>query len=101
MEHVTWAEVDLDAIANNARELKKHVGAQTILCAVVKANAYGHGALPVAQVALENGAGRLAVSRAEQGLALRKGGIEAPILVMGYATPGQATSIVQLSLIHI
>jgi alanine racemase len=95
MEHVTWAEVDLGAIANNARELKQHVGAHTILCAVVKANAYGHGALPVAQVALENGADRLAVSRFEEGVELREGGVDAPVLVMGYATPCQAASMVR------
>jgi alanine racemase len=95
MEHVTWAEVDLGAIAHNCRQLKRHIGPQTILCAVVKANAYGHGALAVAQVALDNGADRLAVSRVEEGVELRQGGIDAAILVMGYATAEQAASIVQ------
>ena len=92
---VTWAEIDLDAIAHNARELKKHIGERTTLMAAVKANAYGHGALPVAQVALENGATHLAVHRVEEGLQLRAGGITAPILVMGYATAGQAAGIVR------
>ena len=91
----TWAEVDLDAIAHNARQLKVHVGARTELMAAVKANAYGHGAVPVAQVALQSGATRLAVNRAEEGSELRAGGIDAPILVMGYATPGQAAHIVR------
>jgi len=95
MEHVTWAEIDLQAIAHNARQLKGHIGPQTILCAVVKANGYGHGAHQVAKVALDNGAERLAVSRVEEGVELRHSGIDAPILVMGYATPAQAASIVQ------
>jgi alanine racemase len=92
---VTWAEIDLDAIAGNARGLKKHIGERTMLMAVVKANAYGHGALAVARVALENGATQLAVHRVAAGSQLRAGGITAPVLVMGYATPGQAASIVR------
>ncbi len=91
----TWAEVDLDAIADNARQLKAHVGARTELMAVVKANAYGHGTVPVAQVALQSGATRLAVNRVEEGSQLRAAGIDAPILVMGYATPGQSADIVR------
>ncbi|MBC7231878.1 MAG: alanine racemase [Chloroflexi bacterium] len=96
--HVCWAEIDLDAIAHNTRQLKKHVGEHTELAAVVKANAYGHGALPVAQVALESGATRLTVARVDEGVQLRKGGITAPILVMGYATTGQAEDIVRYRL---
>lgn len=96
--HICWAEIDLDAIAHNTRQLKKHVGERTELAAVVKANAYGHGALPVAQVALENGATRLTVARVDEGIQLRKGGITAPILVMGYATLGQADDIVRYRL---
>lgn len=93
--HVCWAEIDLDAIAYNTRQLKKHVGERTELAAVVKANAYGHGALPVAQTVLKNGATRLAVARVDEGVQLRRGGVIAPILVMGYATPAQAEDIVR------
>ncbi|MBC7260515.1 MAG: alanine racemase, partial [Chloroflexi bacterium] len=93
--HVCWAEIDLDAIAYNTRQLKKHVGEHTELAAVVKANAYGHGALPVAQTVLQNGATRLAVARVDEGVQLRRGGVIAPILVMGYATTGQAGDIVR------
>ena len=92
---ITWAEVDLDAIAHNARQLKRHIGDRTALMAVVKANAYGHGAVPVARVALRSGATHLAVSRVEEGVQLRAGGITAPILVMGYAVPAQAADIVR------
>ena len=95
---VSWAEIDLDAIAHNARQLKKHVGERTELMAVVKANAYGHGALPVARTALQSGATRLAIVRVNEGVQLRAGGISAPILVLGYALPGQATDIVRYRL---
>jgi alanine racemase len=94
-EYVTWAEVDLDAIAHNVRALKAHIGEHTELAAVIKANAYGHGSLPVAHVALQNGATRLAVGPVEEGVQLRAAGITAPILLMCYATPGQAADIVR------
>jgi len=55
---VTWIEVDLDAIAHNVRALKSHVGPAVELMAVVKGNAYGHGAMPVARAMLEAGATR-------------------------------------------
>ena len=55
--------------------------------AVVKANAYGHGAAPVARAALAAGATRLAVHRAIEGIELRQAGIDAPILIMGYTPP--------------
>ena len=92
---VTWAEVDLDAIAFNVRAFKHHVSERVELFAVVKANAYGHGAAPVARVALEAGATRLAVHRAIEGVELRRAGIAAPILVMGYTPPSGAAMIVQ------
>jgi len=92
---VTWAEVDLDAIAFNVRAFKHHVGERVELFAVVKANAYGHGAVPVASVALAAGATRLAVHRAIEGVELRRAGIAAPILVLGYTPPSGAAMIVQ------
>jgi alanine racemase len=61
---------------------------------VVKANAYGHGAVPVAEAALKAGATRLAVHRAIEGVELRQAGIEAPVLVMGYTPPDGAGMIV-------
>ena len=82
---LTYVEVDLDAIAHNVRAVKNHVGPAVALIAVVKANAYGHGAVEVAQTALAHGAARLAVARVSEGIALRDAGITAPILVMNYA----------------
>jgi len=92
---VTWAEIDLDAIALNVRAFKRHVGERVEIFAVVKANAYGHGAVPVARAALEAGATRLAVHRAIEGVELRRAGISVPILVMGYTPPSGAEMIVR------
>ncbi len=93
-----WAEIDLDALEHNVRVLKARAqGAQ--LWAVVKANAYGHGALAVSRAALEAGADGLCVVCLEEAEELRAGGIQAPILVMGPSEPAQARRLVELSVI--
>jgi alanine racemase len=84
----TWAEVDLDRIKNNVKEISGHLSEDVELIAVVKANAYGHGDLQVAEAALEAGASMLAVAFMDEALALRKKGITAPILVLGASRPG-------------
>lgn len=76
----TWAEVDLGAIRHNVVTLKRRAP-NSGLMAVVKADAYGHGAVPVSRAVLEAGADSLAVVTAEEGAELREAGIEAPILV--------------------
>ena len=86
----TCVRVDLNAIAHNARALKKAIGADVRMLAVVKANAYGHGLVPVAKMALENGASFLGVAVPEEGQALRLAGVEAPILVLGNVSPDGA-----------
>ncbi|MHB8193826.1 MAG: alanine racemase [Bellilinea sp.] len=91
---VSWAEVDLEAIRRNVRSFQKHVGGTVQVMAVVKANAYGHGAVPVAKAALEAGATRLAVHRLTEGIELRQAGISAPILVFGYTPPAGAGEFV-------
>ena len=78
-----WAEVDLGAVRHNVAELRALIGAETLLCAVVKADAYGHGARAVAPAALEAGADWVAVATVEEGIDLRDAGVGAPILVMG------------------
>lgn len=95
---VTWAEIDLDAIDYNLKAYQKHVGPQVEVIAVVKANAYGHGAMPVARAALQAGATRLAVHRAVEGAELRRAGIQAPILVMGYTPPDGARLVAENNL---
>ena len=84
---VTWAEIDLDAIAHNVQAIKDFVGPDVQIIASVKANAYGHGLRPVARVALEAGASQLAVHRIQAAIALREAGIAAPILLMGHIPP--------------
>jgi len=95
---LTWAEIDLDAIALNAAGLKARAGGQAELMVTVKANAYGHGAVEVARAALEGGATRLAVHRTLEGVQLRQAGITAPILIMGYTLPAESERIVRWNL---
>jgi alanine racemase len=95
---LTWAEIDLDAIAHNARLLKDRAGSGCELMVAVKANAYGHGAIPVSKAALAGGASRLAVSRTEEGIELRRAGIDAPILLLSYTLPGESDAIVHWNL---
>lgn len=95
---VSWAEVDLEAIRQNVRSFQKHVGNTVQVMAVVKANAYGHGAVPVAKAALEAGATRLAVHRVTEGIELRQAGISAPILVFGYTPPPAAGEFIKWNL---
>lgn len=95
---VTWAEIDLEAIRKNVRSFVQHVGSTVQVMGVVKANAYGHGAVPVARAALEAGATRLAVHRLTEGIELRQAGIDAPVLVMGYTPPAGASAFVEWNL---
>jgi alanine racemase len=92
-----WAEIDLDALADNVRLLKTHANGAALL-AVVKANAYGHGAVGVARAALAAGADRLGVICVDEGEQLRRAGITAPILVMGHTSAGEAERLADLSL---
>jgi alanine racemase len=77
-----WIEVDLDAIAHNVGVVRSLVGPRCGIMAVVKGQAYGHGAMAVARAALDAGASWLAVSRVREGSFLRSAGIDAPILVL-------------------
>lgn len=78
----TWAEIDLDAIEHNVKQIKALHPTKEIF-AVVKANGYGHGDVEVSKVAIEAGVSCLAVSGLEEALCLRKSGIDVPILVLG------------------
>ena len=77
-----WVEVDRKAIAHNLRIIRKHVGGQRHIMAVVGADAYGHGAVPVSKTALENGADHLGVFTVEEAVELREAGIDASILIL-------------------
>lgn len=92
-----WAEIDLDALTHNVRTLAA-LAAPADLYAIVKANAYGHGAAVVAQAALEAGAAGVGVVCVDEGEELRDAGITAPILVVGHAQTSEAQRIVGLGL---
>lgn len=95
---LTWAEIDIDAIAHNVKQIKSLLKPETKLMAVVKANGYGHGATEVARVALANGAEYLGVATVEEGVELRKAGLEAPILVFDCGIGEQASLIIKYNL---
>lgn len=78
-----WVEVDLSALSYNVQQLRGFLAPQTQMMAVVKADAYGHGAITVAKTVLESGANWLGVATVPEGVQLRKAGVKAPILVLG------------------
>ena len=94
----TWADIDLNAIRHNVQEIKKLVS-PALFCAVVKADAYGHGAVPVARAAVEAGADWLAVALVEEGKELRDAGIRIPILVLSEPRPSEMVEVVESELV--
>lgn len=89
-----WLEIDLAALAYNVRQIKSLLSPATALMAVVKADAYGHGASAVAQTVLQAGASWLGVATVPEGIELRKAGIQDPILILGATnTPEQLQAI--------
>jgi alanine racemase len=88
-----WAEVDLEAVRANVRALRELV-APAAVCAVVKADGYGHGAVAVSRAAVAAGAACLAVALVEEGVQLRDAGIDAPILVLSEPVPAAAETVV-------
>jgi alanine racemase len=96
----TWAEIDLQAITHNLREVSRIIPAKTQIMAVVKANGYGHGAVPSAEAALRGGAQILAVARMHEGVELRDAGIKEPILVFGYTSSQDIQELLHYNLIQ-
>ncbi|OGR90913.1 MAG: alanine racemase [Elusimicrobia bacterium RIFCSPLOWO2_01_FULL_59_12] len=82
-----WADIDLGALRHNFRELKRRISAKTRVMTVVKADGYGHGLVPAARAAVSCGASFLGVSSLEEGVALRRAGVRAPVLVLGTLYP--------------
>ncbi len=80
----SWLEIDRTALVNNINALRQLLPTKTQLMAVVKGNAYGHGAVPTAQIAEEAGVKWFAVATVDEGVELRQQGIERPILVLGH-----------------
>ena len=98
MEKRTWAEVDLDAIAHNMREIRKITDKNAQIMAVVKADAYGHGFMEVSKTLLENGADRLAVAVLQEGKQLRSRGVSVPILILGASMENDIEDIINFDI---
>ena len=91
----TWSEIDLDALKNNYLKLRKHVGEKVKFLGVVKADAYGHGAIEVSKVLEENGADYLAVSSIDEAMELRLNGIKMPVLILGHTPKEQVDRLIK------
>lgn len=83
----TWAEINLNAVRHNFETVKQQIGNDVKICCVIKANAYGHGAVRLARVYDKLGADYFAVSNIEEAMQLRHSNITLPILVLGYTDP--------------
>ena len=90
----TWAEIDLDALAHNYRQARKRTGPNVKYLGVVKADAYGHGALQVAKKLEELGTDYLAVSSLDEARELRHGGVNPPILILGHTPPEMVPQLI-------
>jgi len=88
-----WAEVDLGAVAHNVRSLVERCRPAAV-CAVVKADGYGHGSVPIARAAVAAGAEWLAVALVDEGVRLREAGIDVPILVLSEPRPAEMAAVV-------
>ncbi|HEY8363003.1 MAG TPA: alanine racemase [Tissierellaceae bacterium] len=95
-----WAEINLDNLAHNIREVRRLTRKDAMVTAVIKANGYGHGAPEIAKTFLENGADRLAVAVLSEAIELRKSGITAPILILGYTPPTLFDKVVEYDIIQ-
>lgn len=95
-----WAEINLDNVKHNIKEIKNIVKKDTIVCAVVKADGYGHGAVELAETLLNNGADRLAVATLCEAVQLRKAGYTVPIMVLGYTPEEQGEVVIDNNIIQ-
>ncbi len=93
-----WADVSLDDLEHNYRALREKMPSSCRFLGVVKADAYGHGAVPVSRHLTQLGAEYLAVSNIEEAVQLRRGGIRGPILILGYTPPFYAQDLAAMGL---
>src|ERR1700756_379403 len=94
----TWADVSLTALRQNFRTVQKHVGAGVTVCAVVKADAYGHGAVECSRALESEGARWLGVTSLDEAIPLREAGIRTRILLMTGFWRGEEEEIIRLQL---
>ncbi len=93
-----WLEIDLGAVVHNFHQIQRRVGGHTTTMAVVKADAYGHGAVPVARVLENSGVGWFGVATVDEALELRAAGVGGMILIMGLSAPQRAAEVVEARL---
>jgi len=98
VERATRAIIDLGAVSHNVAEIRKKIGNERGLMAMVKADGYGHGAVEISRTALRSGADSLGVAISGEGQQLREAGIEVPILVVGLSPPEEAYKVVKFRL---
>jgi len=89
-----WAEIDLDNLAHNVREIRKITSPNSKIMAVVKADAYGHGIIKTSEVVLRNGADCLGVAILDEALSLRERGFKVPIVILGYTPESDLEHVV-------
>ena len=94
----SWVEVDLDHFRRNVAEVRRLVGPRVRILQVVKADAYGHGAIEIARAAVAEGASHLGVANADEGVQLRVAGIEAPILILSPSLVSEIPEIIKYDL---
>lgn len=93
-----WCEIRLDYLIDNYKKIKKCVGEEVDLMPIIKADAYGHGAVQCAKVLVENGTKRFAVARIDEGIQLRRAGIKCPILILGYISNDEIKKLLEWDL---
>jgi len=81
---LTWVEINEGAVEHNLKQFRQRVGSRVKIMAVVKSNAYGHGQIPLAKVALRSGADWLGVINLEEALTVRRAGITAPLFILSF-----------------
>lgn len=93
-----WAEIDLNAVKENYIKIKNHLGDETKICAVVKADGYGHGAVMLSEIYSELGVDYYAVSNIDEAQELRENGITEPILILGYTPVSEVKTLSSLDI---
>lgn len=94
----TWADISLDNLEYNYRSIRAHLPSGTRFLGVMKADAYGHGAVPVSRALADLGAEYLAVSNLEEAVQIRRGEVRLPILILGYTPPEYAANMIFLDI---
>lgn len=95
-----WAEINLDHLSHNMREVKRSIKQETLACAVIKADGYGHGAVEIAETLQKSGADRFAVATLTEAMELRQSGVTLPIMVLGYTPEVQFERILKHNIIQ-